>query len=103
MAAETANEAATAASDGTDTAAGTAGDSVEALAASAEMTVAELRGLLTVDGFDFDRAIDVVDASDLNAGVQTATRTALEGARDNPALLEGVLGQLRDRLGLSEQ
>jgi len=35
--------------------------------------------------------------------VQTATRTALEGARDNPALLEGVLGQLRDRLGLSEQ
>ncbi|MWD29499.1 hypothetical protein E0K89_018630 [Aquicoccus sp. SCR17] len=60
----------------------------------------ELDRLLTVEGFDFDRAMTVLEQADLSDPVKMATRSELESARDEPELLQTVLDDLRERLGL---
>jgi len=59
-----------------------------------------LAGLLTVEGFDPDKVIGAIDASDLDAGQKTALKAGLEQARDNPAMLRGILEQIGTALGL---
>ena len=59
-----------------------------------------LAGLLTVEGFDLDKVVGALDASDLGEAQKTALKAGLEQARDNPAMLRGMLDQVRAALGL---
>ncbi|NOD43608.1 hypothetical protein GTG09_11120 [Roseobacter sp. HKCCD7328] len=59
-----------------------------------------MASILTVDGFDADAALAAVDGSDLNPVMKTTLSTAIEGARNNPELVEGVVTQVREALGL---
>ena len=61
---------------------------------------AELRELLTVDGFDYDRVVEYVEQSDLNATVKVTTLATLERVRNSPELLRQTLERLRDELAL---
>ena len=76
--------------------------SARAAAEAADMTVAELRSLLTVEGFDLERATEALNATDLGDEVKATTRSVLESAADNVVLLRGVLSQLRAQLGFAE-
>ncbi|GGG75964.1 hypothetical protein GCM10011415_25750 [Salipiger pallidus] len=58
----------------------------------------ELDRLLTVEGFDYDRVIDYVEGADLSPLLKRTTQSTLEGARDNPVLLEAALSILRGQL-----
>lgn len=80
-----------------------AGQAAEADASEAEgvaLPTEELDRLLTVEGFDFDRIMQVLERADLPEPVKMATRSGLESARDQPELLQTVLNDLRERLGL---
>jgi len=99
---EAADDAAAATDDATDGA-----DTTEDAATATEEAAETIDGVkvpdvLTVDGFDYDSAVQMVDDSNLNAGIKLATKSALEKARDDPEVLEQVLTQLRNRLGMSE-
>ena len=59
-----------------------------------------LSDVLTVDGFDFDKAVEMIDGSDLGAVQKTTLKAGLEQARDNPELLSQLLDQIRDAMGL---
>ena len=78
----------------------TATDAAEATADAAGDAAANITELLTVDGFEFDQVIEYVDNSELSTLVKTTTKAALEQARDNPEVLQGVLETLRGQLGL---
>ncbi len=54
---------------------------------------------LTVEGFDADRVMDIVDTSELPEATKEQLRTAVQSARDNPQLVEGVVDQIRAALG----
>ena len=60
---------------------------------------AALSDVLTVDGFDFDKAIEMIDGSDLGAVQKTTLKAGLEQARDNPELLSQLLEQVRGAMG----
>ena len=53
-----------------------------------------------MDGFDFVEVTNMIDASELSADIKLGLKTALDTARDNPAVLETVLGQVKAALGL---
>ncbi len=87
----------------TGAAAATTEAATEAAAATTEAVTApaeDLATLFTAEGFDFDRAVAAVEASNLSALAKGAATRALQGARDNPALLEGALTQVRALMGL---
>ncbi|WP_319824153.1 hypothetical protein [Thalassovita sp.] len=88
-----------AASDAMDKAADVAEQAKEAMTPAAEEG-AGLTDLFTVEGFDYDKAIEAIDASGMNDVVKMTTKSALEGARDNPDLLKEVLAQARKAMGL---
>ncbi|HKK96861.1 MAG TPA: hypothetical protein VJ928_01680, partial [Marivita sp.] len=83
-----------------DEAAETATDAADATADAAVDAGSDIADLMTVDGFDLDRVIDYIDNSDLSNVVKATSKAALEQARDSPEALEGVLENLRDRLGI---
>ena len=56
--------------------------------------------LFSASGYDFDRAMAAIDASDLSALGKRAARAALTGAQDNPELLESALTRVRSLLRL---
>ena len=90
---ETASETASA---GAETAAAVSETATE----SAENATAAMTDYLTLDGFDFDKVAELIDASALDDVKKTLLRTTLEGAKDNPELLAGVLEQIKQALGL---
>jgi len=101
---ETATEAATeaaseAATEATETATGAVTEATEA-AADAASSAGDLTSLLTLDGFDMDKVVEAIDASDLSAVQKTTLTTGLQQAKDNPELLKGVLDQVKSALGL---
>ena len=71
-------------------------------AEEANSGLGEVAELLTVEGFDYDKVIEMIDGSELNAMVKTSTKAALTQARDNPEMLEGVLEKLKDAMGLTQ-
>lgn len=76
-------------------------DAVDAIGTSDE--TAELTDpaeLFTVAGFDLDKALAYIDASDLDAATKAATKAAIEEAKNTPELLEAALQAARARLGL---
>ncbi|MDE0984873.1 MAG: hypothetical protein OSA52_09500 [Yoonia sp.] len=112
-AAEEAAAAATAAAE--EAAAATAAAAEEAAAtAAAEVAAAEVAAeeaaataaaetgmadLLTADGFDADKVIEMISNSDLSAVQQTVLSGAVNAIKDNPALLEATLTRLKEALG----
>ena len=55
--------------------------------------------LLTADGFDADKVIEMISNSDLSAVQQTVLSGAVNAIKDNPALLEATLTRLKEALG----
>lgn len=70
------------------------------LAAQTDLSARQVQEALTLDGFDYDRAVEVLDASNINEGSKVLLRTVLDQARNSPALLEPALEQVRNALGL---
>jgi hypothetical protein len=64
---------------------------------------ADLDALFTVGGFDFDRAVAVLDAAEIRPVTRAAVIASLEAAGDNPDLLAAALGDARRALGLDEE
>lgn len=69
-------------------------------AAAAEEAAAEtgMADLLTADGFDADKVIEMISNSDLSAVQQTVLSGAVNAIKDNPALLEATLTRLKEAL-----
>ena len=56
--------------------------------------------LLSPEGFDADKVMELIEGADLSAVQKTALGAALEGAKDNPALLDATLTRIKEALGL---
>jgi hypothetical protein len=56
--------------------------------------------LLTVDGFDAEKVTALLDTTDIGAGEKSMLTTALNAAKDNPALLQPVLDNIKALLGM---
>ena len=82
-------------------AAATAASEEAAATAAAEEAAAEtgMADLLTADGFDADKVIEMISNSDLSAVQQTVLSGAVNAIKDNPALLEATLTRLKEALG----
>jgi len=93
---EAADEAAT---EATEAATESVTEATEA-AADAASSTGDLTNLLTLDGFDMDKVVEAIDASDLSAAQKTTLTTGLQQAKDNPELLKGMLDQVKTALGL---
>ena len=65
-----------------------------------EAMISEDSEVLTVDGFDFDRVMEMVESSELSQMQKTVLTTSLEGARDNPELLQPVLENIKELMGM---
>lgn len=59
-----------------------------------------LDGALSVEGFDADAVLDAVESSDLGGVQKTGLSALVEQARTNPDLIEGVIAQVKEALGL---
>lgn len=60
----------------------------------------DLSSLLTVDGFDYDKVVTAIDASSLDTAQKLTLKTGLDQAKDNPAVLSGMLDQIKGAMGL---
>ena len=82
-------------------AAATAAAEEAAATAAAEEAAAEtgMADLLTADGFDADKVIEMISNSDLSAVQQTVLSGAVNAIKDDPALLEATLTRLKEALG----
>lgn len=92
-AAEVASEAATAVTE-------TATEAAAQTDAGASSALGGMSEYLTLDGFDFDKVIEMINGSELDALKKTMLNTALTKAKDNPELLSGVLDQVKAAMGL---
>lgn len=71
-----------------------------AVAEADAMSPEEITNLLSTDGFDADKVMELIAESDALSEVQkTAMTTALTAAKDNPALLQSVLDQIKGMMG----
>ena len=59
-----------------------------------------LEGFLTADGFDADGILDALENSDLGILQKTGLSALVEEARNNPELVESVISQVKEALGL---
>ncbi len=116
MAADAAETAADTAEAAADVAADAAGDAVEAAADTAETAVdavteeamdaapafdlSTAAEVLTVDGFDLDKATEVVNASPLSETAKATIVTGMTQAKDNPEILSAILEKARTLLGM---
>lgn len=81
-------------------AAATATDAVsDAADATAEAGATQMSDLLTPEGFDASKVMEMIDGSDLSAVQKTALSGAVNAVKDNPALLEATLARLKEALG----
>ena len=56
--------------------------------------------LLTPEGFDAGKVMELIDGSDLSMVQKTALSTGLDAVKDSPELLEATLTRIKDALGL---
>ena len=102
-AAAEAAQAVESATESVSAAAESASDSVTEALEGATQTFADtssINSVLTEEGFDYDKAVELVDASDLSTFQKSTLKTGLEQARDKPEMLAQVLEQAREALGL---
>jgi hypothetical protein len=98
---EVAEDVATAAGDMATQAQEEVSEAVETVTESAAELVAPTGAdLFSVAGFDFDKAVEFIKASDLNPLARNALTQSLSAAKDNPELLAGALAAARQQLGL---
>ncbi|MFC0810590.1 hypothetical protein ACFHYO_00480, partial [Paracoccus panacisoli] len=64
-------------------------------AASAARSAAEIDRLLTVEGFDLDAVLGLIETSNLDAAQKTSLSTVVRSAARSPSMLGGVLEQVR--------
>jgi len=86
-----------------DAAEGAASDAAASVSEALSDTAPEgsaLDGALTADGFDADAVLDAVENSDLGALQKTGLSALVEEARNNPDLIDGVISQVKEALGL---
>jgi len=62
--------------------------------------VTGLASLLTPEGFDADQVLEMINGSDLSAVQKTALSAAVNGAKDNPELLEATLTRIKEAMGM---
>ena len=99
--AEVADQADAAATDAaTDAASDAVSEAAEATENVAATAMEAAAGLLTADGFDLDNVVDLISGSSLDETKKLALTTAVTQAKDNPELLNAVLGQVKSALGL---
>lgn len=67
---------------------------------AAELVAPTGADLFSVAGFDFDKAVEFIKASNLNPLARNALTQSLSAARDNPELLASALAAARQQLGL---
>ena len=70
-------------------------------AAAAEAVAADegTADLLTAEGFDADKVMEMITNSDLSDVQKTVLSGAVNAIKDNPALLEATLTRLQEALG----
>ena len=79
----------------------TAETSDEAMSETADESAGETGEALTVDGFDFDRVVEMIDGSEsIGSGEKMLLKTGLESARDNPEMLEDILNEIKQALDM---
>jgi colicin import membrane protein len=88
-----------AAAEAAEPATAEAAEATETVAAATEEAAGGMADLLTPEGFNLDKVGEMIDGSELGALKKTALKTALDGAKDNPELLNGVLEQIKTALG----
>ena len=98
---ETATESAAEATEATSEAVSEAVEETTSEAA-AEVATPEMSAeeLLTADGFNAEKIVELIDGSDLGIAQKTVLRSAVEKASDNPELAESVIAQVKQALGL---
>jgi len=89
-----------AAAEAAEPATAEAAEATETVAAATEEAAGGMADLLTPEGFNLDKVGEMIDGSELGALKKTALKTALDGAKDNPELLNGVLEQIKTALGM---
>lgn len=70
------------------------------VAADAGMTPTEVEQALSADTFDYNRAVTIIDSSDLSDPNKTLLLTMLDQARADPSLLRAALEQVRTALSM---
>jgi hypothetical protein len=55
--------------------------------------------LLTADGFDAAKVVEMIKNADLNPLVKSTLTKAVEAAGDNPELIGSVIEQIKSALG----
>lgn len=96
---ETAGEAAEGTADDAAPAQDAADAAAESTVGSAEQDES-LADALTVEGFDAERLREAIAASDLTEGQKQAANVLVEQAELNPNMIQTVVAQLREELGL---
>lgn len=76
---------------------GGAGDVTEQTTDAASSPATDV---LSVDGFNIDKASEMIDESDLGGIKKTMLKGALDKAQDDPEMLKAILGQVKAALGL---
>ena len=101
-AAEATAESTTEAAEATTEATAEAADkTAEATESAVEgVSEAEAEELLTVDGFNFDKVVEMIDGSELGVLEKTTLKAGLDQVKDNPELLGDALAKLREALNL---
>ena len=94
------DQATDAANDAMETVTDAADDAADTAASVADSAQSMVQQLLSLDGFDADKVGEMIANSDLSDTQKTTLTTVLEGAKDNPELLEGALQQIKTALGL---
>ena len=94
-----ANEAAAAAAAEPAVSSPSAANDMTPVSEAHEMSPEEVADLLSTDGFDADKVMELIAGSDLSEMQKTTITTALTAAKDNPELLQSVLDQLKGMMG----
>ena len=69
---------------------------------AAEADVAAETGmadLLTTDGFDAGKVLEMINGSDMSEVQKTVLAGAVNSVKDNPALLEATLTRIKEAMG----
>lgn len=100
VAAEAAENAAEAASDAADAASDAIEAATDSAAENADNAAVEAEGPLSVQNFDMDSAVQMIDNSNIDDTQKTLLKSSLKQAQDNPELLKAALDQVRAALGM---
>lgn len=94
---ESANKAA---SDAAAVASQAASDATETMSGAADKAASSLTDWLTVEGFDYEKVVEMIDTSEMAETVKSAFKEGLDKARNSPEMLQNVLDQIKSALNV---